>query len=225
MDELFTQGITNDHGKGKTEESETDGAPHLKIDTSVVSHNYHDEKGIPPPTETNIPNNYPLEAMQNKIRTDKNTTHSVRPDVHPRMRAMSESKHAFFNSTNGVRIPVKNPMHPSSQLTPPRSNSPGFFDTHNGYSTSAHLVESPPENNSFSYPARRRNSKGLILSSLGSNDQKPLSMDFLLPTEGATRSLSYTYGAGAHSRQQTFVDASSYESVPDSPAKYVRLFL
>ena len=224
MDELFNHGISNDHGKGKTDESETDGAPHLKIDTSVVSHNYHYEKGIPPPTATNIPHNHPPEAMQNKVRTDKNSTHPFHPEVHPRMRAMSESERALFNSATGIRIPVKHPLHPSTQLTP-RSNPPGFFDAHYPYSTSAYLVESPPENKSFTYPARRRNSKGLVLSLPGSNDQKPPSTDFRSPTEGVARSQSYSYGAGAHSRQQTFVDASSYECVPDSPAKYVRLFL
>src|SRR5215471_7400095 len=104
MDELFNYIISNDHGKGKTGESETDGTPHLKIDTSVVSHNYHHEKAIPPPTETNIHNNYPLEAMQDKVTTVKTTTHSFHPHVHPRMRAMSESERALFNSTNGVRI-------------------------------------------------------------------------------------------------------------------------
>ena len=225
MDELFSHGISNDHEKGRTDKSETDGAPHLKIDTSVVSHNYHHEKGIPPPTATNIPNNSLLEAMQNKVRTTKNTTHSFHPHVHPRMRAMSESERLLFNSANGIRIPVKHPMRPFTQLTPPLSNSPGFFDTHNPYSTSAHIVDSPPENTDFSYPERRRNSKGLVLSSLDSNGQKSRSSEFLSPTEGVVRSQSCSYGAGAHSRQHTFVDASSYECVPDSPAKHVTLFL
>jgi len=145
-------------------------------------------------------------------------------DKHMRMRAMSESERALFSSGTGVRIPQKHSSPLYTQLTPPLSYSPGAFDTHNPYSTSAHMfpADSPPSDlpdtpestAGFSLPPKR--SAKTPRSSLGSlHHPKQTSTH----PDGVARSQSYSFGG--HSRQTTFVDASSYDSVPDSPAKMV----
>src|SRR5271169_4272822 len=146
-----------------------DGVLHLKIDTSVVSHPKHHGIDIPRSTSTSNGEHELVGAMQNETSINKTLSHSLQhPDTHARIRAMSESERTLFDSGTGVRIPQKHTnLH--SQLTPPFSNSLGFFDTHDPYSTSAHIfpADSPP---SIGFPdtpksntsPTRRNSKGLI---------------------------------------------------------------
>lgn len=224
MDDSFTGGTVKNHAKGEQENAKPDDPLHLKIDTSVVIHNNHHGFDIPRPTSNSIRG---TEAVQAETNIDKNLSHSRPSDAHARLRAMSESERALFNSGTGVRIPQKHAVHLDMQLTPPPSNSPGFFDTHNPYSTSAHIfpADSPPKGFPESPQSNtnptflRRNSKGLLLS-LGSSNHKPASADIRSPFEGVARSFSYSYGVSPLSRQR-FVDASSYDSVPESPAKLV----
>jgi hypothetical protein len=205
-----------------------DGILHLKIDTSVVNH--HGIDCIPRPSSTSTDEHEFVGAMETETNIDKNIPHSLpTTDYHTRVRAMSESERALFNSRTGVRIPQKHSMHLHTQLTPPLSHSPGFFDTHNPYSTSAHMFSSGsisneqlPESPQLNTFPGRRNSKGLLLA-LGLSSPKPAPTDFLSPVQGVPRSFSYAYGASPLSRRHAFVDASSYEGVPESPAKLVDL--
>jgi hypothetical protein len=229
MDYSFTSAAVSD--RAPTREHENDGALHLTIDTSVVTHPKHHGISIPRSTSTSNGEHELVGAIQNETSINKTLSHSLqRPDTHARIRAMSESERAFFDSGTGVRIPQKHATSLHTQLTPPFSNSPGFFDTHDPYSTSAHIfpADSPPSigfpdtprSNPSSVSPTRRNSKGLILS-LPSSSHIPKSTPFLSPSDGITRSLSYSFGA--HSQQQAFVDASSYEGIPESPAKNVTI--
>src|SRR5438045_8165572 len=132
--------------------------------------------------------------MPNETSINKTLPYSLQhPDTRPRNRAMSESERAFFDSGTGVRIPQKHAASLHTQLTPPFSNSPGFFDTHDPYSTSAHIfhADSPPsigfpdtpKSNNSSLSPTRRNSKGLLLS-LPSSNHIPKSTPLPSPSEG-----------------------------------------
>lgn len=229
MDELYNGGTVKSHSKGQRGgEAEGDGILHLTIDTSVVNH--HGIDCIPRPTSTSTDEHEFVGAMQTETNIDKTIPHSLpTTDFHTRTRAMSESERALFNSRTGVRIPQKHSMHLHTQLTPPLSHSPGFFDTHNPYSTSAHLFSSDsisneqlPESPQLNTFPGRRNSKGLILA-LSLSSSKPASTDFLSPVQGVARAFSYPYGASPLPRHHAFVDASSYDGVPESPAKHVDL--
>jgi len=187
---------------------------HLTIDTAVGSNN---QREIRPPL---LPSIAETEATVHHRDHSLDQNHLL-SDIHPRMRAMSDSERALFSSGTGVRIPQKHPSPLYPQLTPPLSYSPGAFDTHNPYSTSAHLysADSPPSG----LPDTPQSTVGSSL--LPNRSSKTLHSSIHHPrqtsnqTDGVARSLSYSYGT--HSRQSTFVDASSYDSVPDSPAKMV----
>jgi hypothetical protein len=197
--------------------------PHLSIDTSDTSVRRQHPVATQSPSLMAVSHedDVPLELADGD--TLSNTLRSFsRSQASHRLRAMSESE--TVRSHNGVRIPQKITGFPSlvnTQLTPPLSYS---LDPRNPYSTSAHIFPTPlparplPDSPQSSISESRRIPK-LLRSSLGSATFRPESARARSAAEGVSRSLSYSYGT--HSRQQTFVDASSYESVPDSPAKLV----
>jgi len=233
-----------ERGSGAT--VETDGAlHHLTIDTSVVNSNARNlASDIPrlaafPPTDHD--HTVEAEADEGMLTIKYSKDHS---DRNPRVRAMSDSERALYNRETGVRIPAQRhigPVYP--QLTPPLSESPGSFDAHHPYSTSAHLYStgSPPneslpdspQSSGGAFVPGRRNSKGLQIS-LQHNEQDKLTHAQTLPIppfhrspHDVGRSASYSYGATLHDhyhhRTPTYVDASSYEDIPNSPAKLVTL--
>jgi hypothetical protein len=194
---------------------ENEPQPHLTINTTVVGSNNQRETR-PPPLESIAETEAAVHERDNSF--DQNHLLS---DKHPRMRAMSDSERALFSAGTGVRIPQKHPLPLYTQLTPPLSYSPGAFDTHNPYSTSAHLY--PAESPQSGLPDTPQSMVGSSL--LPKRSSKTLHSSTHHPrqtsaqTDGVARSLSYSFGT--HSGQNTFVDASSYDSVPDSPAKMV----
>src|SRR5271156_4183847 len=191
----------------------TSSLPHLTIDTSDASI----QRRHPVPTESasHMPasdaDDVALELTETDTLNDTLRSFS-RSQASQRLRAMSESE--TVNSHNGVRIPQKITGFPSlvnTQLTPPSSYS---LDPRNPYSTSAHIFPTPlpapplPDSPQSSISESRRIPKPLR-SSLGSATYRPESARARSAVDGVSRSLSYSYGT--HSRQQTFVDASSYE--------------
>jgi hypothetical protein len=194
---------------------------HLTIDTTTS------QREMRPPLLASIAETEAAAAAAAAHYTDDDFDQNhILSDKHPRMRAMSDSERAFFSSGTGVRIPPKHssPSPLYTQLTPPLSYSPGIFDIHNPYSTSAHMfpADSPPnglpdtpQSTAGSSLLPKRSSKTLRSSLSSIHDPRQTSTH----TDGVARSQSYSFGG--HSRQTTFVDASSYDTVPDSPAKMV----
>jgi hypothetical protein len=226
--------------RGNTTAVDTDGTLHLTIDTSVLnqSKTRNHASDIPhlvtsPPEEAVVDDNM-LSIKQS------NHHHSGR-----KMRPTSDSP--TFDWRSGVRIPARQKSHVSSQFTPPMTESPSF-DAHHPYATSVHLYSAEstlneelpesPQSSTGAFVPGRRNSRGLVLS-LQHNEEDKLTLAKTMPetiprtapfhrssSESATRSLSDSYGVHHHHHHQrtsTFVDASSYDEVPDSPAKLVSL--
>jgi len=223
---------------------ETDGAlHHLTIDTSVVNSNAIDHASDIPRLVPQKEHDHTAEAEADEdmltIKYPKN--HSAR---NPRIRAMSDSERALYNKETGMRIPVQKHIGPVyRQLTPPLSESPSSFDPHNPYSTSAHLsstgslpnesLPDSPQSSNGAFVPGRRNSRGLQISVKNNDPNKfthaqtlPIPQFHRSPNE-VGRSASYSYGATLHDRHHqrtpTFVDASSYEDIPNSPAKLVTI--
>ena len=194
---------------------------HLTIDTTTS------QRETRPPLLASIAETEAAAAAAAAHYTDDDFDQNhLLSDKHPRMRAMSDSERALFSSGTGVRIPQKHssPSPLYTQLTPPLSYSPANFDIHNPYSTSAHMfpADSPPnglpdtpQSAAGSSLLPKRSSKTLRSSLTSAHHPRQTSTH----TDGVARSQSYSFGG--HSRQTTFVDASSYDTVPDSPAKNV----
>ena len=199
----------------------TDDPPHLSINTHMAHHgtNVHEdsldnESALPKPAQREIDR-----ATRNGIPEDQ--------DHHFRRRAATElpDSHQLALGT-GIQIPNRQAPNVFGQFSPPLSYSPSLVDTTNPYSTSAHLYpQSSPTNlpdspQSTAQPVveRKKHSKTMY-SSLGSRNYTYEMEDVIPPLKPTSRSLSYSFGKP--SRPATFVDASSYESVPDSPAKMV----
>src|SRR5271154_2551931 len=123
MDELYNGGTVKSRSKGQRGgEAEVDGILHLTIDTSVVNH--HGIDCIPRPTSTSTDEHEFVGGVETETNIDKTIPHALpTTDLHPRIRAMSESERALFNSRTGVRIPQKHSANLHTQLTPPLSNS------------------------------------------------------------------------------------------------------
>jgi len=219
---------------------ETDGAlHHLTIDTSLVNGNaINQASDIPRLVPQNDDNTVEAEAAEDMLTIKCPKNHS---DRNPRIRAMSDSERALYNKQTGMRIPVQRHIGPvRPQLSPPLSES-SSFDPHNPYSTSAHVsstgsppntgLPDSPQSSSGAFIPGRRNSRGLQISVQHNSPSKlthaqtlPIPPFHRSPNE-VGRSASYSYGATIHDRHHqrtpTFVDASSYEDLPNSPAKLV----
>jgi hypothetical protein len=230
--------------------SATDSALHLTIDTSIVNpRKSHAHNSIPRvvASPSGPEEGRAQEAVEDENMLSIKYSSNGHHDRNPRLRAMSDSERALYNSQTGMRIPARHHGHVYSQLTPPLSESSGSFDAHNPYSTSAHLYStgSPPREQLPDSPGssagpfvhRRRNSRGLQLS-LQHREEDRVTQAKIIPDNlhrasslyrspsEVGRSASYAFGTSNipthhHHRTHTFVDASSYEDVPDSPAKLV----
>lgn len=217
-------GTVNDREASHNEMDDNESAPQLSTDTSVVYHADHRQIGTPPLTCANSDDDDPMRI----VGIDKTPLNSSNHDTHVRVRAMSESERTLFSSANGVRMFQKEPSHFYSKLTPPLSSSFASLETHNPYSTSAHIIpleaplgsilNSPQSNFGFVYTPRR---PAVTPRSVGLNYHNSEISSLLSPTDGVARSMSFSYGG--HSTQQTYVDASSYDSIPDSPATRVQI--
>jgi hypothetical protein len=223
MDGLLSGEVVNDREEGHNEVDDSESASQLSVDTPVVNHADHHQNGTPL-TCANNDEDDSLGSVQ-ITGIHKTPPNSSNYDAHSRVRAMSESERTLFSSETGVRIFQKDPSHFYTQLTPPHSSSLASFDTHNPYSTSAHIIpplrsvlDSPQSNFGFVYPSKRPTvtpRSSLALSYHNSEDSS-----LCCPTEGGSRSLSLSYD---NSTQHTYVDASSYDSIPDSPATRVQI--
>jgi hypothetical protein len=236
MDQFPTGGVIdgreirfehNKTDKGDKETSENEGSIHLTIDTSVVNRSSYRSVRTPLLTSANYDHSDTLTAITESDDNGKTIAASYY-DLPSRMRAMSESERSLFNSGTGIRIPQKPATHLYSLLTPPPSYSPASIDSDNPYSTSAHLypADSAPDifpDSPQSLASRRGRGPSQLRSSLYPMHRAPRSAHSRSPTDGSgvgvARSASYSFGG--HSQQPTYVDASSYDSVPDSPAKQV----
>jgi hypothetical protein len=229
--------------------SATDSAMHLTIDTSIVSpRKGHVQNSIPRVVASpSGDEGRAHEAVEDENMLSIKYSSNGHLDRNPRLRAMSDSERALYSSHTGMRIPGRHQGHVYSQLTPPLSESSDSFDAHNPYSTSAHLYStgSPPreqlpdspQSSAGTFVHGRRNSRGLQLS-LQHREEDRVTQAKIIPDNlhrassfyqspsEVGRSASYAFGTSNipnhhHHRTHTFVDASSYEDVPDSPAKLV----
>ena len=168
----------------------------------------------------------PLEKELADDRKEKKqpSTTSEHIDHHLRLRALSESDHYQLQSGIGIHIPHNPPQRSSSLLSPPMSYSPVSIPSNSLYSTSAHLYSTDEQSlpdtpqssitsllESKRHPRAARASLGPSINKSGHNRRQTGD------GYGLHRAVTYSYG----SRQHSFVDASSFDSVPDSPAKMV----
>lgn len=196
----------------------------LKVDTDVTPRAFYGDFGSPLTMEPES-DGYGTDKEGADDRSEKKQTTSEHIDHHLRLRALSESDHYQLQSGIGIHIP-HNPAQRSSMLSPPLSYSPVSIPSNSLYSTSAHLYSSDehglpdtPQSSITSlldskrHPRAARVSLGPHVNKSGHNRRQTGD------GYGLNRSVTYSYG----SRSQSFVDASSFDSVPDSPAKMVVL--
>lgn len=228
MDDFANGGaLTRENRQQVKHQKDGEATPHLTIDTEVVPRNFHGELGSERDSSTSVNERDPLRVMHN----GHSSIHNPDPgqlDAHHRTRAVSNLEKSQYSSGTGIRIPQRHPsLMSGSTLTPPYTFSPGAVQTDHPYSTSAHLFPSgspsndlpdTPQSNINSILDTQRHPKP-IRSSMGSQTSKSAYPHPRQRSDAFTRSLSYSYGV--HARQPTFIDSSSYESVPDSPAKLV----
>jgi hypothetical protein len=230
MDEFANGGAVTREGKQQVKyQKHGEATPHLTIDTEIVPRNSHGELGSHRETSTSVNETDPLQVMHNGHSTTHNPDPAQR-DAQHRTRAASHIEKSQYSSGTGIRIPQRHPsLMSGSTLTPPYTFSPGAVQTDNPYSTSAHLFRSPsndlpdtPQSNITSILDAQRHPKSMR-SSTGSQNSKSAYTHPRQRSDPISRSLSYSYGV--HARQPTYIDSSSYESVPDSPAKLVSVLL
>jgi len=165
---------------------------------------------------------------------DLASSHSVANEQHHHFR-----KRAVTDLTDlhpapaaiGIRIPNRQQPQPTidpfGQLSPPLSLSPSLLDSYNPYSTSAHLFSQhsptklPDTPETSALPPIIKHTQTMF-SALPSRSYIHDIADMRSPLRPVSRSVSLTSYNRSVPRQ-TYVDASSYESVPDSPAKLVPL--
>jgi hypothetical protein len=202
--------------------------PYLTIDTLLASQNGNTEpRDLPLPLVGDTgDNNSTLVAIHDTNSGSTGHTDIWNLDVaSSRIRAMSESEQSQFSSGTGIRINQKPTVYPHPQLTPPPSYSPTNLPQQPGhphyvYATSAHLYT--PAEIEPSFPAlptiteSNRLHKSMY-GSLGSRNHQTKHPDPRSPSAVPNRTQSWS----VHTRQTPYVSASSYESVPDSPAKSV----
>jgi hypothetical protein len=154
---------------------------------------------------------------------------------HFRKRAVTDIADSYyFKPDLGIRIPnrpLQQSLHqpnPDSfgQFSPPLSLSPGLFDSNNPYSTSAHLYphHSPtklPDTPEPAFASMLKHAQTMY-PPIGSRNYRHEIADLRSPLKSAAVARSSSWSFNKTARQATYVDASSYESVPDSPAKMVR---
>jgi hypothetical protein len=228
MDEFANGRVVAGEGKQQIHyQKDGEANPHLTIVTEVVPRNFHGELGSQRRTSTSVNETRPQRILHNGHSTG-NPTDPSQADVHHRARAVSNLEQSQYSSGTGILIPRRPSIMSGSTLTPPYTFSPGDVLTDNLYSTSAHLFSSPsPSNNLPDTP------QSTITSILEAQRQPKHTRSFIgsqhsksaypapRPTrsDGINRSLSYAYGANNRP-----IDSSSYESIPDSPAKLVNSF-
>jgi hypothetical protein len=135
-------------------------------------------------------------------------------------RALNERLgHSTSEPDTSIQIPHKKPVNGFSQLTPPLSySSLSSVDSQNPYANSAHLLYPHEATSTAKLPDSPESISALavdIRRHAASLHSAPRPHPKLV-----ARSFSCSL-AKPPTRQASFVDASSYESVPDSPAKNV----
>lgn len=200
--------------------TDQDGFLHLIIDANVVNNMQLRNKRPPRPSTVSV--NKPAEEPDSlgtllSDLADRNL-HNISSSEDPnnvRMRSLSDSHRSVPLQETGIQIPHRHPSRYYTQHTPPLSYSPAI-EPHNPYSTSGHLYPAKglPDTPQSSTVLPKR-SQTTLRSSLHSKAYKSTYPEL---HENIPRSMSCSFDA---SGSQTFVDASSYDSVPDSPAKLV----
>lgn len=206
--------------------SNSETHPHLTIDTSIASQaDLTERRDLPLPLKGDTGDN--MAAIHDTNIGSTGHTNIWNLDVpSSRIRAMSESEQSHFSSGNGIRINQKPTVYSYPQLTPPPSYSPTNVPQQPGhphyvYATSAHLYTPAEIEPSFPVLPTITESNRLhksVYGSLGSRNHKTKYPDPRSPSAVPNRTQSWS----VQSRQPPYVSASSYESVPDSPAKSVQ---
>ena len=222
MDEVVSgNGIHHQDLRRLNTITEGEAARQLRIDTDITPRTFCGDFGSTLEDASN--DGYSKENGLADGSNEKKHTLSEQMDHHLRLRALSESDHYQLQSGIGIQIP-HNHAQRSNPLSPPMSYSPVPIPSNSLYSTSAHLYSSDehslpdtPQSSITSlleskrHPKPARASLGPHINRTGHN-RRTTGDGY-----GLNRSVTYSYG----SREHSYIDASSFESVPDSPAKMV----
>jgi hypothetical protein len=223
MDNVVSGNGTHHHGLQRLNTiTEGEAARQLRIDTGVTPRTFYDDFGPMLEDSSNDAYSHTGNGLADG-RNEKKQATSGQMDHHLRLRALSESDHYQLQSGIGIQIP-HNPAQRSTALSPPLSYSPVSIPSNSLYSTSAHLYSSDehslpdtPQSSITSlleskrHPKTARASLGPHITRTGQNRRQTGD------GYGLNRSVTYSYG----SREHSYVDASSFETIPDSPAKMV----
>ena len=139
----------------------------------------------------------------------------VVPERRRSMIALTEMGQSAYNSGVGIPIPKRRPSCCYTSLTP---TSPTSAFPYHPYSAQSPTSRPPePQCNIWPTSSTRRRMKPLR-SSIAPQINRPT------PTRRAPAEVTGTFLSptpGAPLRPSSFIDASSYERIPDSPAKHV----
>lgn len=142
-------------------------------------------------------------------------TGRIVPERRRSMIALTELGQSAHNPGAGIPIPKRRPSCCYTSLTP---SSPTYVFPYHPYSSQSPISRLPESQcNIWPTSATRRRIKPLR-SSVASQAIRPMPVR-RAPTEATPTFLSPT--TGAPPRPGSFIDASSYECIPDSPAKHV----
>lgn len=140
------------------------------------------------------------------------TTERMIPERRRSMITLTELGQSMYTSGVGIPIPKRRPSCCYTTLTPTSPTSVFSYHPYSSQSPSSRV----PETQSKIWPTsnNRRRIK-LLRSSVAPQTNK------LAPTRRPSTTAYLSPALGALSRPGNFIDASSYESIPDSPAKHV----
>jgi hypothetical protein len=193
----------------------SDGLLRLSIDTSVSQNGTKQQRPSVQMAPANVDGRRPPPEAVRKADTTKSTQ-----EIHGKPRAWSESVNRKFSLGDEIYDSYEYQSHRFGDYAPPMS-SPHSRDVHNPYSTSAHIYPADESATAFSVESppstMRTQVKRPPPSARHTLSPKSIRIENrAVPEAGLGRSMSYSFGTPT-----SFVDASSYDSVPDSPAKMV----